>query len=220
MSYYGAVYHIINHALFKGVMFLIAGLIIESYGTTNIDNIKGLWRRMPLVTIAMIVAILGITGAPLFNGSISKYLIQQGLASHSALEYVIVLINLSTMAYLIKFIPMLFDYPSSASVAVIKPLQKTVILTLSTLSLLGGLLGHFLVNLFFGLTVTWTLWDYLEKTVIYLLSLFLSWIFYEYIYKRRRLFKAIREFQLTFNELVLTIVIFFGGMMVYLVVTV
>jgi len=82
-SYYGAIYHIINHSIFKTLLFLCAGLIIDHYNTRDMRKIRGVFTSMPLLSVAMIMAMLGVTGAPLFNGSISKYLIQKGIGDRS-----------------------------------------------------------------------------------------------------------------------------------------
>ena len=59
--------------------YVIAGIIIERYKIRNVTEIRGVFRRMPVVSIVAIMAIAGITGTPFFNGSISKYMIQAGL---------------------------------------------------------------------------------------------------------------------------------------------
>ncbi len=101
-SYWGSIYHVLNHAIFKSVLFLTAGMIIETYETRDIRQIKGVFKRMPLVAVVSILAILGITGAPLFNGSISKYLIQKGTTG-GLLEYGLLVINLGTIISFVKY---------------------------------------------------------------------------------------------------------------------
>ncbi|MGE4509412.1 MAG: complex I subunit 5 family protein, partial [Eubacteriaceae bacterium] len=54
-AFYGSLYHIINHAIFKVGLFLAAGLIIEEYQTRDINKIKGLLKRMPATGIAIIL---------------------------------------------------------------------------------------------------------------------------------------------------------------------
>ena len=102
-AYWGGVYHILSHAIFKTVLFLAAGMMIEEYKTRNIYEMHGVFRRMPWVSAAAICAILGITGAPFFNGSISKYLISHG--SHNLLlDITMIVITLGTLTSFIKFI--------------------------------------------------------------------------------------------------------------------
>ncbi len=75
----GAIYHIINHALFKIALFLGVGIIYIHTGETNLYKLGGLWRRFPVTAILMLVAVLGITGAPGLNGYVSKSLLHHGL---------------------------------------------------------------------------------------------------------------------------------------------
>ena len=92
----GALYHIINHALFKATLFLTAGMLIDHYGTREVSRIRGVWREKPLLAAATLMAVLGITGAPLFNGSISKYWIGYG-ANDAWINNALFLVNLGTI---------------------------------------------------------------------------------------------------------------------------
>ena len=78
-GYSGAMLHIYNHALFKSLLFLAAGILIKQYGTRNVYEIRGVMRSLPAVGAACAAGILGITGAPFFNGSISKYFLMKEL---------------------------------------------------------------------------------------------------------------------------------------------
>ncbi len=79
----GSIYHIINHALFKVALFLGVGVIYVHTGETDLYKLGGLWRRFPVTAILMLIAVLGITGAPGLNGYASKSLIHHGV-SHAA----------------------------------------------------------------------------------------------------------------------------------------
>ena len=76
----GAIYHIINHALFKIALFLGVGVIYIHTGETNLYKLGGLWRRFPVTAILMLLAVLGITGAPGLNGYVSKSLLHHGVS--------------------------------------------------------------------------------------------------------------------------------------------
>lgn len=76
----GAIYHIINHALFKVALFLGVGIIYINTGETDLYKLGGLWRRFPVTAILMFLAVLGITGAPGFNGYASKSLLHHGVS--------------------------------------------------------------------------------------------------------------------------------------------
>lgn len=215
-SYYGAIYHIFNHALFKSALFLTAGILIDSYGTRDMTAIRGVLKRMPFTAIVIIVAGFGITGAPLFNGSISKYLIQRGMNSDMILEYLMILINAGTILYFLKFVAMLFGDGAPVNKATIN--QKAAIGILASLCLLGGLFGHNLVNAFFNVQIHWDLTDYVQKVMIYLASFIAALLFYWFVYRKRHVFITMREIELSFNELILSIVVFFMGMLVHMMI--
>ena len=76
----GAIYHIVNHALFKATLFLGVGVIYVHTNETNLYNLGGLWRRFPVTAILMFLAVLGITGAPGLNGYASKTLLHHAVS--------------------------------------------------------------------------------------------------------------------------------------------
>ena len=75
----GAVYHLINHALFKPLLFLCAGAIVHRTGATKLSEMGGLARRMPVITAAFLLGAASIAGIPPLNGYVSVSLIHQGL---------------------------------------------------------------------------------------------------------------------------------------------
>ncbi len=115
IGFWGGMLHIVNHALFKALLFLTAGLIAKEYGTRNLDQIRGTFRRMPLVTTAAFLAVLGMTGAPFFNGSISKYLIESGLAGGTRWQAAIYLVNFGTMLVFTRYATVFFGRPAARS---------------------------------------------------------------------------------------------------------
>ncbi|MCD1294465.1 oxidoreductase [Methanocella sp. CWC-04] len=69
---YGALFHITNHMLFKGCLFLITGAIILRINKRKIHQMGGLLKQMPLTAICFLIASLAMSGFPLLNGSVSK----------------------------------------------------------------------------------------------------------------------------------------------------
>ncbi|HWG23691.1 complex I subunit 5 family protein [Actinospica sp.] len=98
----GAVYHLVNHALFKALLFLCAGAVVHRTGQTSLRALGGLARRMPAVTVAFTVGAASIAGLPPFNGFVSLSLIHQGLTgSHQYVPYAVMLLaQLLTVAAL------------------------------------------------------------------------------------------------------------------------
>lgn len=77
----GAIYHVLNHALFKAALFLGVGIIYVYRKETDLYKLGGLWRQFPLTATLMLFAVLGITGAPGLNGYASKTLLHHAVSS-------------------------------------------------------------------------------------------------------------------------------------------
>lgn len=75
LGFAGALLHVINHALFKGLLFLGAGAVISAAGTGEIDRLGGLLRRMPRTAAAFLTGSAAISGLPPLNGFVSELLI-------------------------------------------------------------------------------------------------------------------------------------------------
>ncbi|MFW5926451.1 MAG: complex I subunit 5 family protein, partial [Wenzhouxiangella sp.] len=82
----GGLLHVVNHALFKACLFLGAGAVALHAGTADMYRLGGLWRKMPVTFVCMLVAAAGITGIPLFNGFVSKCLIHHALVEGAGRE--------------------------------------------------------------------------------------------------------------------------------------
>jgi hydrogenase-4 component B len=74
-----ALYHSLNHAVFKGLLFLSAGSVLHATGTRNLEDMGGLLRRMPLTGAFFLIGSLAVSAMPPFNGFISEWLIFQSL---------------------------------------------------------------------------------------------------------------------------------------------
>lgn len=73
----GCIYHVINHACFKSLLFFNSGSILFRTGTRNLDNLGGLVKIMPVSAACAVVGALSIAGTPPFNGFASKWLLYQ-----------------------------------------------------------------------------------------------------------------------------------------------
>ncbi len=216
-SYWGSIYHILNHAIFKSTLFLTAGMIIDTYHTRDIRKIRGVFHNMPFVGIVTFMAFLGITGAPFFNGSISKYLIQKGTIG-SFYEYGLLIINLGTIMSFVKYMSIFFgkaEIPEGEKFSSTLN-QKVVVMILGLSCLIGGVFGTYLIEFFFNQHFTIEAKSYLLKGGIYFLNLIIGILFYRFVYKRIGLFKKIRSIEISFNGIVISIVLFFAFVLVYL----
>ncbi len=79
LGFAGGLLHVLNHSLFKSLLFFNAGSVYQATHTRNIEQLGGLMKRMPYTAILFLVGSLAICGLPPFNGFISEYLIYMGM---------------------------------------------------------------------------------------------------------------------------------------------
>ena len=79
----GALYHLLNHAVFKGLLFLGAGAVIYRLHTRDMDKMGGLGKLMPLTAFAFLIGCMAISALPPLNGFISEWYTYQSLFSMS-----------------------------------------------------------------------------------------------------------------------------------------
>jgi len=119
----GALFHVLNHGLFKGLLFLNAGSMLHASGTQDLNQMGGLMKFMPLTAVTALIASFSISGVPLFNGFASKWSIYvaaiQGGASVKYLPgfaVVAIVTSALTLASFIKFFGVSFLSRTSARV--------------------------------------------------------------------------------------------------------
>ncbi len=78
LGFAGALLHVVNHALFKSLLFLGAGAVARAAGTRDIDQLGGLAKRMRWTAAVFLVGSAAIAGLPPLNGFISEFLIYYG----------------------------------------------------------------------------------------------------------------------------------------------
>ncbi len=77
-GYGGALLHTLNHAIFKGLLFLGAGNVLHGAGVLDLERTGGLMRRMPWTAILFLTGAVAICGLPPLNGFISEFMIYAG----------------------------------------------------------------------------------------------------------------------------------------------
>lgn len=113
-----AVFHMMNHAIFKASLFMAAGIIDHETGTRDIRRLSGLARYMPITATLAMVAAAAMAGVPLLNGFLSKEMFfAEALADHvgttldNALPYIATLAGAFAVAYSLRFICDVFFGP-------------------------------------------------------------------------------------------------------------
>jgi len=78
LGFAGALLHVVNHAIFKGLLFLAAGAVITATGTRDMERLGGLLRFLPCTGLTFLVGAAAISGLPPLNGFVSEFLILVG----------------------------------------------------------------------------------------------------------------------------------------------
>ena len=150
-SIYGAetgAFHILNHALFKAPLFLVAGIVAHEAGTRAIDDLGGLADDLPITAAVAVVASLGMAGVPPFNGFYSKELLFEAswhAATHAgglAWLYPVVAVfgSVFTFLYSIRFLMLFFGDKPDALGHVHSP-PTSMWLPAAVLGVLAGVVG-------------------------------------------------------------------------------
>jgi hydrogenase-4 component B len=79
LGFLAALYHLLNHAFFKGMLFLGAGAVIKQTGTHDLNQMGGLNRCMPWTALAFLIGALAVTAMPPLNGFVSEWFTYQAL---------------------------------------------------------------------------------------------------------------------------------------------
>ncbi len=79
LGFAGGMLHVLNHSLFKSLLFFSAGNVYQYTHSLNIERFGGLIKKMPHTALLFLVAALAICGLPPFNGFVSEFLIYSGL---------------------------------------------------------------------------------------------------------------------------------------------
>jgi len=107
----GGIFHIINHASFKALLFLTVGAVeYRTQGVRDLNSLGGFIKKMPVTFITALIGALGIIGVPLTNGFVSKWLIYKSsiLEGHPFLAFAALIGTWGTILSFYKFIHNIF----------------------------------------------------------------------------------------------------------------
>lgn len=157
----GALYHMVNHALFKSALFMSAGILFYITGEHSMYKMGGILKKCPLLGVLTLIPVLGITGLVGFNGYASKALlhhavtesIQYGHPAFIILEIVFVLVSAGTVTSFLKFYWFIFmgKVPPHIKKINFKPQLAWFALAINAILILSiGLFPQFLITEFYG----------------------------------------------------------------------
>ena len=112
----GSLLHMVNHSLFKLVLFECAGVVYFNLHQLDLNEIRGFGRKKPLLNLAFLLGAAGIGGIPLLNGYVSKTLLHEAIVEGAAeygwglklVEWLFLISGGMTLAYMTKLYVCLF----------------------------------------------------------------------------------------------------------------
>lgn len=147
----GGIFHILNHAVYKPLLFLTAGALFYRTGTRDLNKMGGLGHSMKLTSILFIIGALSISGIPPFNGFASKFMIYESVYRFNPILAVIaMLVSIITLASFTKAFCSAFMGPELPAYKEVKEVPKSMIIGMGIPAA-----GIIFFSLFPGLIVDW-----------------------------------------------------------------
>jgi len=153
LGYMASMFHLFTHAMFKALLFLCAGCIIEAVHSNEISAMGGMRKYMPITHITFLVACLAISGIPPFSGFFSKDEILSACFMFSPIMgWVMTIIAAMTAFYMFRLYYSIFWGNENKELhAEIKPKESPLTMTipliiLASITLFAGFIpfGHFI----------------------------------------------------------------------------
>ena len=141
--------HIFNHSMMKGMAFLASGSIVHETGTRDINSLRGIGKMMPVTSLSLFIALLGLGGVPGTNGFISKYhLFSAAFGSGLGWLGIMGVLNSAlSMAYYIRIMQVLLASPEEGLKANEAPiLMLTVTMAMAAIIVILGIWPAPLIN--------------------------------------------------------------------------
>jgi len=141
----GAIFHILNHAIFKSQLFANAAAVEKQTGTREMDKLGGLASKMPVTGGTSIVAMLSISGIPPLSGFWSKLLIIIALwqGAHYTYAFIAVIASVITLAYFLMLQRRVFFGQLAQGLENVKEAKFGLIMPALILALLTIFIGIF-----------------------------------------------------------------------------
>jgi multicomponent Na+:H+ antiporter subunit D len=140
----GGIFHIINHAMYKGLLFLTAGAIFYRTGTRNLNELGGLGHSMKWTMIFFIIGALAIAGIPPFNGFASKLMIYESVFLFNPLLSIIAMVvSILTLASFVKVFHSVFMGPKLPRYSDVQEVPIPMLAGMALLALMVILFGIF-----------------------------------------------------------------------------
>jgi NADH:ubiquinone oxidoreductase subunit 4 (subunit M) len=146
----GALFHVINHGIAMAIMWIACGILLKQAGTFEFSKLRGLGAKMPITTMCVVIAGLGIAGTPPLAGFWSELLIFLGGVYYSAILVLLAIIATAlTAGYYLWAIRRIFFGPIKANLKNVKDAPVKIQLLMLVLAFFVVIFG-ILPNLVLG----------------------------------------------------------------------
>jgi multicomponent Na+:H+ antiporter subunit D len=149
----GGVFHILNHAMYKPLLFFTGGALFHCTGTRDLTKMGGLAHKMKWTTILYIIGTLSISGIPPLNGFSSKILIYESVYQfHPILTITGIVVSILTLASFTKAFHSAFMGAELPEYKKVREVPRSMIIAMVILAA-----GIVFITLFPSLIVNWTI---------------------------------------------------------------
>lgn len=105
LGFSGGILHILNHFIFKSLLFFSTGAVYAEIHTRDIESMGGLIKKMPVTSFLFLIGSIAIIGLPPFNGFISEFLIYSGIlkgiiSNNNILISILSMISFASLSYI------------------------------------------------------------------------------------------------------------------------
>jgi formate hydrogenlyase subunit 3/multisubunit Na+/H+ antiporter MnhD subunit len=186
LSLVGALFHTANHAIFKSLLFMTAGSVVQATGTRNIEEMGGLVKTMPVTAYLFLIGSCAISALPPLNGFASEIMIFQAYLNsfelNNALLEIVMVIGLAAFAFMsalaaacfVKAFGIVFlAKPRSEEAEKAREVPFAMLAGPSILALLCVVLGVFSFQIIKGIGFDLPIPDMLPLSIILLLLVIL-----------------------------------------------
>lgn len=142
------IYHIVNHAIFKALLFLCAGSLFFATKSRDIREYR-IGMSMPVTMLTCVIAALSISGIPPFNGYVSKSLIFSSLETYPLVKLILIIASIGTVASFLKIIYYSFiKFENAKAVREVPLSMRLPMLVLASLCIVLGIMPNLLLGYF------------------------------------------------------------------------
>lgn len=152
----GSMLHVVNHMLYKALLFMSAGSVLLAAGTENLHdlghhgkekNAPRVWKGVTIAALGALIGALSISGVPPFNGYVSKYLLKQAMYGAGPAEYMLMFASVGTVLSFSKFCYFGFIRGRAHIKREITVTMKAAILLASVFCIIFGVYPYLLSNI-------------------------------------------------------------------------